>query len=282
MPLLSTRGAGSSKAFGFTAGAGAVDVEYLVVASGGGGSPGGGGGGGAGGMRFGTQEKIAKNTVITVTIGTGGGTSSPGNPSSIVGAGITTIDSAGGGRGAPQTNGGSPAGVGGSGGSGGGGSGAVTRDESPNAGGAGNTPPTSPSQGEPGGGGNNPGGSGSGGGAGGAGGRPGTDPGQGARGGDGLANSITGSSVVYAGGGGGNKDGNGQAPSNGGGGGANGQAGQDNTGGGGGSGGAGGSGVTILKVPTSKYSGITTGSPTITTSGANTIITFNGAGSYTV
>jgi hypothetical protein len=36
-----------------------------------------------------------------------------------------------------------------------------------------------------------------------------------------------------------------------------------------------------LSVPTSKYSGTTTGSPTVTTSGSNTIIKFTANGSYT-
>jgi hypothetical protein len=45
--------------------------------------------------------------------------------------------------------------------------------------------------------------------------------------------------------------------------------------------GAGGKGVVILSMPTASYSGTTTGSPTITTSGANTILQFNGDGSYT-
>jgi hypothetical protein len=45
--------------------------------------------------------------------------------------------------------------------------------------------------------------------------------------------------------------------------------------------GAGGKGVVILSVPTANYSGTTTGSPTVTTSGANTILQFNGSGSYT-
>jgi len=67
-----------------------------------------------------------------------------------------------------------------------------------------------------------------------------------------------------------------------------GSPGQANTGGGGGAtgtgnSGAGGSGVVIISVPTANYSGTTTGSPTITTSGANTIIKFanTGSGTYT-
>ena len=48
-----------------------------------------------------------------------------------------------------------------------------------------------------------------------------------------------------------------------------------------GQGNAGGSGVVILSVPTSKYSGVYTGSPTITTSGSNTIIKFTASGTYT-
>ena len=70
-------------------------------------------------------------------------------------------------------------------------------------------------------------------------------------------------------------------------------AGTANTGGGGGGAGTntspgttgvagnGGSGVVILSVPTANYSGTTTGSPTITTSGSNTIIKFTGTGTYT-
>ena len=46
-------------------------------------------------------------------------------------------------------------------------------------------------------------------------------------------------------------------------------------------GGAGGSGIVILIVPTINYSGITTGAPTVTTSGSNTIITWTTSGSYT-
>jgi hypothetical protein len=34
-------------------------------------------------------------------------------------------------------------------------------------------------------------------------------------------------------------------------------------------------------MPTSLYTGTTSGSPTVTTSGQNTILTFNSSGSYT-
>jgi hypothetical protein len=39
--------------------------------------------------------------------------------------------------------------------------------------------------------------------------------------------------------------------------------------------------VVILSVPTANYTGTTTGSPTVTTSGANTVMTFTSSGSYT-
>jgi hypothetical protein len=45
-------------------------------------------------------------------------------------------------------------------------------------------------------------------------------------------------------------------------------------------GGSGGTGVVILKVPSDRYSSTTTGSPTVTTSGAYTILKFTGSGSY--
>ena len=47
-------------------------------------------------------------------------------------------------------------------------------------------------------------------------------------------------------------------------------------------GGDGGDGVVIFKLPTSDYSGTTTGSPTVTTSGAYTIIKYTSSGTYTV
>jgi hypothetical protein len=37
----------------------------------------------------------------------------------------------------------------------------------------------------------------------------------------------------------------------------------------------------ILSVATANYSGATTGSPTVITNGANTILTFTASGSYT-
>jgi hypothetical protein len=36
-----------------------------------------------------------------------------------------------------------------------------------------------------------------------------------------------------------------------------------------------------LSIPTTRYTGITTGSPTVTTSGSNTILTYTASGSYT-
>ena len=44
--------------------------------------------------------------------------------------------------------------------------------------------------------------------------------------------------------------------------------------------GAGGSGVIILRLLTADYSGSTTGSPTVTTSGSETILTYTGSGTY--
>ena len=117
-------------------------------------------------------------------------------------------------------------------------------------------------------------------------------------GGDGVVSTISGSSVTRGGGGGAGNYNSGNVSIGGaGGGGAGGSgapaypggvAGTANTGGGGGgsaglpnSGGNGGSGVVILRVPTSNYSSTTTGSPTVTTSGSDTILTFNASGSYT-
>ena len=283
-------------------------VDFLVVAGGGGG---GGaynaaaGGGGSGGYRASTQS-VAIGTVITVTVGDGGagGNGGPqtdgtsGSNSSISGSGLTTITSAGGGGGGNRDTNGVSGGSGGGGGS---------KNAVPGGtGGTGNTPSTSPSQGNNGGGGNGTGnnyaGGGGGGGASAVGGTTNSPSASTAgSGGNGTASSITGSSVTRAGGGGGGAWMSSTAGSGGtGGGGAGAQntasagtAGTANTGGGGGgagtqgngaypaSGGAGGKGVVILSVPTANYSSTTTGSPTVTTSGSNTIMQFNGSGSYT-
>lgn len=275
-------------------------IDFLVIAGGGAGGLEDGGGGGAGGYRTSTQT-VTVGTAITVTVGDGGaaisGSSSQGydgSSSSISGSGLTTITSAGGGGGG--TDGGAANGK--SGGSGGGAAGAYI-------GGAGNTPSTSPSQGNTGGTGfnrvtfpSNPLTCGGGGGAGAVGSAGVTL--QGGNGGTGTASSITGSSVTRAGGGGGAGETTtataGSGGTGGGGAGSNAfpstaTSGTANTGGGGGGGGgnnplgsssgAGGKGVVILSMATSNYSGTTTGSPTVTTSGSNTILQFNGSGSYT-
>lgn len=275
-------------------------LDFLVVAGGGGGGCNVGGGGGAGGFRTSTQSLIA-GTVITVTVGDGGaggttdvtrGTS--GSDSSISASGLTTITSAGGGGGG--TYAGTATGI--NGGSGGGGAAKAI-----GTGGSGNTPSTSPSQGNNGGNGAaelSPSGypSGGGGGAGGVG-VNGIAGGASGNGGAGTASSITGSSVTYAGGGGGGSDDNTQGTGGTGGGGngargtpaTDGTSGTANTGGGGGGGQAqggtrigkaGGKGVVIISVATIHYSGTSSGSPTVTTSGSNTILTFTGSGTYTV
>jgi hypothetical protein len=272
-------------------------IDFLVIAGGGGGGCNVAGAGGAGGYRASTQT-VNAGTVITVTVGDGGAGStdntvrgSNGSDSSISGSGLTTITSAGGGGGG--TFGGTRSGA--SGGSGGGASATSA------TGGSGNTPSTSPSQGNSGGAGANDDGNnypaGGGGGAGGVG-SNGTSGGASGNGGVGTASSITGSSVTRAGGGGGGGGANtaGTGGTGGGGQGCSGAsgsavAGTANTGGGGGGGRqtapsadqgkAGGKGVVILSVPTANYSSTTTGSPTVTTSGSNTIMQFNGSGSYT-
>ena len=72
-----------------------------------------------------------------------------------------------------------------------------------------------------------------------------------------------------------------------GGGGNGGVAGTANTGGGAGGGDAsaggknGGSGVVFISIPTSKYTGTTTGSPTITINGLNTVLKYTSSGTYT-
>jgi hypothetical protein len=247
-------------------------VSYSVVAGGGSGAKNDvGGGGGAGGFReykgpadCYTASPLNGNpggTAVTVTAqaypitvggggaqATGGNTSNPGNPSV-----FSTITSTAGGGGGKVGNG-----AGDPGGSGGGGA------HASGAGGSGNTPPVSPPQGNNGGAANSPSGpvygAGGGGGAGAAG-TTGT-PSVAGVGGDGVATSITGSSVTRGGGGGGARDdgvpsGGGAGGSGGGGKGGsgtvNGVDGTANTGGGGGgsgdqmSGGGGGSGIVVIR-----------------------------------
>jgi hypothetical protein len=253
------------------------NVEALVIAGGGGGgTTNSAGGGGAGGYRTATGFSLTPGTSYTVTVGAGGAAANNGNDSV-----FSTITSTGGGRGA---NGNQSANGGGNGGSGGGAQGLGTGGAGTgttwqgNAGGG--ATKTNPYQG------------GGGGGAGAAG-QAGAFY-TGGKGGDGLASSITGSSVTRAGGGGGGSWDGGTYTGGGGGtggGGNPGVAGTANTGSGGGgqgawstfgfTGGSGGSGVVILRIPTANYSGTTTGSPTVTTSGSDTILTFNASGSYT-
>lgn len=264
-------------------------VDYLLVAGGGSGANGIGGGGGAGGVLTGTTN-IVQGTTYTITVGSGAAGSAasesyvngnPGSDSSALGITVT-----GGGYGGTYNN------TGGNGGSGGGGG---TDNK---AGGTGVS-----GQGYAGGTSNNayPQQSGGGGGAGGTGANA-TNSNAG-NGGNGLASSITGSSVTYGGGGGGsfNADSTGAVGSGGSGGGTAGgnqvasSNATANTGGGSGGGGYwslgggndckgsgnGGSGVVILRILTSDYTGTTTGSPTVTTDGSYTVVKFTSSGSYT-
>ena len=255
------------------------NVEYLVVAGGGSGGAGDAAGGGAGGYLTnfgGTAIGMEPGIVYTVTVGAGGAAAgspgsktqgSDGTDSTVSGTGVSLTAIGGGGGAAaidPESNR-----VGRDGGSGGGATDGRT-------GGSGTV-----GQGNDGG-----DSGGGGGGAGAAGGTP--------NGGNGLANSITGSSVTRAGGGGAFIPPGGSSGSGGSGGGTNGapspsprsSASPANTGGGSGGGdnggsGAAGSGVVILRMATADYSGTTTGSPTVSTDGSDTILTFNASGSYT-
>jgi len=259
-------------------------ASYLIIAGGAGGGDNMGGGGGAGGLLTSTTTLVSE-TIYTIVVGAGGARNTNGSNSSFTG--LTTA--IGGGKGSGFDGNGT------SGGSGGGGGGRYNAASNP-TGGSGTT-----SQGNAGGSGAGPGtaaetraagGGGGGSGAVGSNGITAASSSTGGAGGAGTASSITGSSVTYAGGGGG---GSGTNTSSGSAGGGNGGGGSTtatsataNTGSGGGGGanpdlnaGVGGSGVVILSVPTVSYSGVVTGSPTITTSAANTIITFTTSGSYT-
>jgi hypothetical protein len=265
-------------------------ASYLIVAGGGSGGGNTSGGGGGGGVLSGTST-LSVGTTYTIVVGAGGAAVT-GSLNGVAGNNSTALSltAIGGGYG-----GGQGSGAGGSGGSGGG---AQTGNFTNSSGTSG--------QGYGGGQGSNSTGnpfvtlySGGGGGGASAIGTDGTTS-AGGNGGNGVASSITGSSVTYAGGGGGGEayfttHFGGLGGTGGGGdggfgiGGGAGVNGATNTGGGGGgngggsgfASGSGGSGVVILSVPTANYSGTTTGSPTVTTSGSNTIIKFTASGSYT-
>jgi hypothetical protein len=287
-------------------------ADFLVIAGGGGaGGNGGGnssaGGGGAGGYRssnatYGSsggggsaESSLTFNvgTVYTITVGAGGaggaaavdsnsGVGALGTDSSISGTGISTITSTGGGGGG--CSGGSSGGPPTSGGSGGG----CNKNKSPVGSGTAN-------QGYAGAKGTVAEASGGGGGASQT--PTANSTSDGGNGGNGVASTITGSSVTRGGGGGGGtQTASGGIGGTGGGGNtvtptAAGSAGTANTGGGGGAGnsvtgtgyigGAGGKGVVILRMPTANYTGTTTGSPTVSTSGSDTILVYNDSGTYT-
>jgi len=259
-------------------------ASYLIAAGGAGGGGTVGAGGGSGGL-LGGSFNLVIGTTYTVTVGAGGGggvnaaNGSNGSNSSI--SGLTTA--VGGGGGANNSGNGT------SGGSGGGGA-------NSNGGTAGSGASGTLGQGYAGGNGNNnafpTGASGGGGGSSAVGGL--ASGATGGSGGAGTSSSITGSAVSYAGGGGGWGGTTGGTGGSGGGGAgssgvvsANGTSGTANTGSGGGgaanggTGGNGGSGIVIISVPTASYSGTTSGSPTVTTSGSNTIMKFTSSGSYT-
>jgi len=286
------------------------EINYLMLAGGGGGGSTRGdacGGGGAGGaLTSYTSNRDAdiaplsilgfsSGTTYTITIG-GGGSAAPNNTDQkgldgddtvMSGSDITTLTAVGGGGGSTRGQMGSGSGrAGGCGGGAGGGS-------PQNAGGSGTA-----GQGFDGGDQQNQGPHGTGGGgtqSAGAASFPSYIP---PLGGNGLESSITGTANYYGGGGGGGQGGGTGLGGNGGGGnggrtntsGTNGTA---NTGGGGGGqgrrhgsgaymvGGNGASCVFILSIPTSIYSGTITGSPTVTTNGGNTILTYTGSGTYT-
>ena len=237
-------------------------IEYLVVAGGGGTGYGNNViGAGAGGMLFGSSA-FSPSTQYTIIVGAGGtgsgaatiGDGTNGQNSSITELSIVAI---GGGR----SNGDTDL-DGGDGGSGGGAGKGVSSIGVPGSGTIG--------QGNDGAGNDGDAVGGSGGGAGGPGsssGAYGSTPG-----GLGLSNSITGTGVTYASGGG-SYDRIGVANTG------------DGAGNGASAGGAGGfpggSGVVILRMPTANYSGTTTGSPTVTTDGTDTILKFTQSGTYT-
>lgn len=255
-----------------------TSLRYLVI--GGGGAGGyyvhGQGGGGAGGFLENSAKVVNVGQTFSVVVGAGGSTGA-GNHSYFgqavaYGGGGTSENGGcggGGGHSSPANPGGNPTQTSNDGGTGYGFKGGAHRYSNPYP-------------------------CGGGGGAGGAG-VDGNTSNKHGNGGPGRISNITGSDVYYAGGGGAGGfssfgAGTGTAGIGGGGTGggsySNGTAGTANTGGGGGAGysayGAGGSGVVIIRMPASEYSGVHTGSPTVTTVGSDVVLQFNSSGSYTI
>jgi hypothetical protein len=273
------------------------DIEYLIVGGGGGGGStvyDDCGGGGAGGYRSSIAGNPSANyappepplnavvgKTYAVSVGAGGGMLGQGNSSR-----FGLIQSEGGGRAGNHRS------AGRAGGSGGGGSGQYIASDNVEGGigfyGQGNNGGQSSNYGAAGGGG--------GAGTAGAGGS-----GSSFAGGAGvyslvesaIVNGYNVSSRVYRAGGGGSYGGGAGGLGGGGRGWSSSQtptAGAVNTGSGGGGNKenhansayvGGGSGIVILKVPTSNYTGTTTGSPTVTTIGNYKILKFTSSGSYT-
>ena len=276
-----------------------VSVQYLVVGGGGAGGGNTGGGGGAGQLLSGSNVPLIPGQAYTVTVG-GGGTGGASNgangaASSIVGSGAALIASGGGGGGGSYTgtpsdrNGAYGGSGGGAGGSGGDGSGVASGGSGAYAGGNAGSAPSSCTRTGGGGGGSSSDGQNASGYSAGA-------------GGNGTSSSIGGSTVTYAGGGGGGvlqssrwgcpSHVAGAAGTGGGGGGSdngNGASATNNSGSGGGggafsvhseyTGGNGGSGIVIIR--SAAVAAATTGSPTITTVGGDTVYTFTQSGSIT-
>lgn len=263
-------------------------ATYLIIAGGGGGGGGtasaGYGGGGAAGGYITNTTTLTSGITYSFTVGAGGSGQISGGAQATNGNDSVAFSNTavGGGYGGTNIVGRYSGNNGGSGGGAGinlGSPGSGTSGQG-NAGGTATTTTSITT--------------GAGGGGGGAGAVGANATNNGGNGGVGLANSITGSSVFYAGGGGGScRNTGGVAGTGGNGGGAagvagvgNGNNGSVNTGGGAGAGftnngGNGGSGVVIISILTSAYTGSVTGAPIVTTSGANTIIKFTASGSYT-
>ena len=256
-----------------------AEIQFLLAGGGGGGSGvrdsvSATSGGGAGGLII-DKFQAQRGALYSITIGNGGGAGSDirnggdGQPSTIVGStGSTPIilsyTALGGGGGGGGANNGRP------GGSGGGGSGyrfGVT------LGGDAIPGPDGKLQGHRGGDGRANGGSNGYGGSGGGAGGPGINSYYGfyPPGGPGIQSAISGIPLIYSAGG--NAGGGNAANGFNGGGGANSGCGM-------GFRQAGFSGVAILRLPTSKYTGIVTGAVTVTRVGTDTVLRFTGAGTY--